>query len=83
VLLRGTSTVLATTFALAPMFGVLLIEGFGMPAEVGVFVAIAGGLGFAWKFGRWFIRRGHRSFAAQVARIAERLAEKARASIKG
>lgn len=81
-LVRGAATLLVTTFAIAPLFGVFLYEGLGLPEELVVVSTIGLGLAFVWKAGRRLIRRGHDVIATRTEGIMSRLAEKVRSSIR-
>jgi hypothetical protein len=71
-----------TMFPIGPLIGMIMIEGMGVPDEIGVITAMAASLALVWKAGRGLIRWGNRRIAAHAQSIADRLTAKVRSSIK-
>jgi hypothetical protein len=80
--LRTLGSWALTAFPLAPAFGAILIEGFGMPEGPGVLLTLAAGFTFAWRTSRWLVRRGSERITARAQELADRLAAKVRSSIR-
>ena len=79
---RAGGWLVTSSFVIAPLFGVLLHEGLGLPEDVAIPAAMAFGLTLIWKGGRALVRRGNEQLGASARNLAERLAAKVRGSIR-
>ncbi len=78
--LRGGVAAASAVFA-GGMSGVIALEGFRAPDEVGVLAVFAVGLTWLIKGGRWFIRRGNSRKVLETDQLVARLAAKVKDSI--
>ncbi len=78
---RAAFALVASTFVVGPMAAIIMIEGFGIPEELGIPAAMALGLTLIWKGGRALVRRGSVQIVDSARSLADRLAAKVRSSI--